>query len=903
MTKKLKINLLLFLIIVVSGVFLLPRTTQADTSGKTTIVGYCYTTAWGSPIRPAFRVYWLDMGGTLGNYALRRRVSADGGKTYGNWEVFMSGPQFQLSRSGGIIEIGKDVQTKAGYYYQYRVWTWRLGKWELSNTTTVPATPEHCMRPAAPEITISCTGTGADRQVIVDWTIARNAKYNIMRRGIGASWEQPDKVWELGPLPHTNIIGPGPGFQVTRWMDKNPPTTGKLTYQVKSDVGVASFVTGTLDNICTGNQLPLGWLDYADCNQFAGWAYDPDIKNQPIQVHFWEHWNGPNGLESLFLGSVETKVMRGVVNSIYGLTGTHGFSFPTPTKLKDGKPHDIYAYGIDNEGKGNPPLSGNPRQMLACAPPNKPPAGEHNTATCTNTTGWAKDPDTSSPIRVHIFKDGKIGQGGAKVADVLANKPTASVAGNYGFSWTIPASLKDGKPHDIYAYAVDSVSGTRRMIEDTPKPINCGTWDVSLAATPNSGTAPLTSTLRANGTGTATGNILWQFDCTNNGSFEHEKTNTSDPYSYNCSYPTARIYTARVRSTKQGITVTDTTTITVVSPTWNISVSANPSSGTVPLSSVITAKKVSGSTATGSTAWTFNCGDGNGDITKPTAAGVEQSTYTCTYNSQGAYTATVSAVRAGITDTDSVNINVTAPEKPTVDLDILTEPDYCTSPLGITANWIYGHSTDPQKYYRIQIDDNSDFSSPLFDTGMLESNTDSKYIVSGDNPLYTNSGDMLYGSTLYYVRVRVRIIDRWPDGVASDWSNVLTWTTPNERFPQPEFSWEPEQVIEDEEVQFTDESVPQSSVRTLNWLFGDGNSSTDKDPTHTYELDGNKSVTLTVNGACLITKDLTVKEKPPIWKEILPNLFFFAPLPGLEPGSSGPKPDILSIILQGLFRK
>ncbi len=636
MTNKLKINLLLFLVIVVSGVFLFPKMTQADTTGPTTVVGYCYTMNWGSPPRPAFRVYWLDKGGTLGNYSLIKRVSTDSGETYGDWVAFMSGDQFKLSRDGGVIGMGKDVDIRDGDWIQYAVWTWRLGRWELSNMTTVPAIASHCGLPDAPEMIVTCTGAGASRQIIVDWTIVRNAKYNIVRkRNMAGDWEQPDKIWELGPLPRTNVIGSGgPGFQITRWVDSNPPTTRTWAYQVKSDVGVASQVSGTIDQICAGgNQTPRSFLEPVNCSGVTGWAYDPDIPSQSIPVHIYVD----GGFEAAITANGN---WRSDVNTYFGITGNHAFWWAIPNEFKDGSTHVIQTYGIDNEGKVNPESGGSPRTMPACTPPNNPPTGNHQIATCISTTGWAKDPDTSSPIRVHIYKDAKVNQGGVRVANILANKPNASVAGDHGFSWTIPASLKNGVSHPLYAYAIDSAGGSSPMIPNTPRSINCGTWDVSLTANPNSGMTPLNPTLTAVGTGTATGNIQWELDCTNDGTFEFSVTNNTSTTSASvCTYSTAGTHTAKVRSTRQNIVATATTTITVVSPTWNISVSANPSSGTVPLSSVITAKKVSGSTATGSTAWTFNCGDGNGDITKPTAAGVEQSTYTFTYNSQGAYTA------------------------------------------------------------------------------------------------------------------------------------------------------------------------------------------------------------------------------------------------------------------------
>ena len=93
---------------------------------------------------------------------------------------------------------------------------------------------------------------------------------------------------------------------------------------------------------------------------------------------------------------------------------------------------------------------------------------------------------------------------------------------------------------------------------------------VDLTAFPNSGTAPLYGVdLDADVSGTATGNIVYRFDCTNNGTWEHTSAaTTTDPYSFDdfCDYTTDSTYTAKVQVTRDGLTATDTTTITVSAP-------------------------------------------------------------------------------------------------------------------------------------------------------------------------------------------------------------------------------------------------------------------------------------------------------------------------------------------------
>jgi gliding motility-associated-like protein len=52
------------------------------------------------------------------------------------------------------------------------------------------------------------------------------------------------------------------------------------------------------------------------------------------------------------------------------------------------------------------------------------------------------------------------------------------------------------------------------------------------------------------------------------------------------------------------------------------------------------------------------------------------------------------------------------------------------------------------------------------------------------------------------------------------------------------------------------------SITSINWSFGDGNSSTDTNPTHTYATAGNYTVTVSVNGAVAKTKDIVIATVP-----------------------------------------
>jgi hypothetical protein len=73
--------------------------------------------------------------------------------------------------------------------------------------------------------------------------------------------------------------------------------------------------------------------------------------------------------------------------------------------------------------------------------------------------GWAVDPDTTDPIRVHVFIDGEsVGFPWATEARADVNEGTA-YPGDHGFSWPIPAVYRDGGTHTVRAAGIDSGSG------------------------------------------------------------------------------------------------------------------------------------------------------------------------------------------------------------------------------------------------------------------------------------------------------------------------------------------------------------------------------------------------------------------------------------------------------------
>ena len=188
---------------------------------------------------------------------------------------------------------------------------------------------------------------------------------------------------------------------------------------------------------------------------------------------------------------------------------------------------------------------------------------------------------------------------------ISPNGISCSLLGDYCPSPIYSTSIIRNLTAGTYTWWVHSV-GTKGGVEDwscysnyssavinvvaptptpTPPPGNCS---VTLTATPSSGNAPLNDVdLTASVGGTQTGNILYEFDCTNNGTIEHTSAATStNPYTIAnlCNYSSNGTYTANVNilrgatGSDPGCVAQDIQTITVstIPPTPRPTPTATP---------------------------------------------------------------------------------------------------------------------------------------------------------------------------------------------------------------------------------------------------------------------------------------------------------------------------------------
>lgn len=114
------------------------------------------------------------------------------------------------------------------------------------------------------------------------------------------------------------------------------------------------------------NQPPKGNLDSADCTKIRGWAQDPDAPKAAIDVQLTFDGDLAGGAKPI---TVKANVARADLCTPLG-SCEHAFELAPPDALLDGKPHTVFAYGVDSAGGPNAKLAGSPK-TFTCAPPGR----------------------------------------------------------------------------------------------------------------------------------------------------------------------------------------------------------------------------------------------------------------------------------------------------------------------------------------------------------------------------------------------------------------------------------------------------------------------------------------------------------------------------------------------------
>jgi hypothetical protein len=203
----------------------------------------------------------------------------------------------------------------------------------------------------------------------------------------------------------------------------------------------------------TVQRSPIGNVDAARQHgpgtvRVAGWALDPDTA-APIGVHLYV--NGRWG------GALSADQPRPDVGAVFPAWGpNHGWSALVP--LGAGT-HQICAFGINvGAGSSNPLLGCRTVTVASGTPVGKLEAITRPSGGL-GVQGWALDPDTTAPIPVHLYINGR--WGGALVADQARPDIARLWPGfgeQHGFSTNL-ATLGPGT-HTVCAYALNVGAGS-----------------------------------------------------------------------------------------------------------------------------------------------------------------------------------------------------------------------------------------------------------------------------------------------------------------------------------------------------------------------------------------------------------------------------------------------------------
>ena len=155
---------------------------------------------------------------------------------------------------------------------------------------------------------------------------------------------------------------------------------------------------------------------------------------------------------------------------------------------------------------------------------------------------------------------------------------------------------------------------------------------------------------------------------------------------------------------------------------------------------------------------------------------------------------------------------------------------------------------------------------------------DSGKLISGSHVFAIPNGAIAFANT-YNARVRVWNTYDSPSPYSGASSN---WTTPPYAYPNVvspyQFTWSPRHPSQNTPVPFTDHTVfggGSVNGRSWSWNLGDGATSTQQSPTHTYTNTGDYTITETVTDAagqtCSLAQPLNIQKPIPGVKEVAPK--------------------------------
>ncbi|MEM8539733.1 MAG: peptidoglycan-binding domain-containing protein [Pseudomonadota bacterium] len=152
---------------------------------------------------------------------------------------------------------------------------------------------------------------------------------------LGAYTDHPIIAYEQHRYEVTN-----PNDTTSKWnivLHETPAPAGDYRYETFAIIGTLEDVTRAMDALYKINpfdtQPPVGYVDRADCNVIAGWAWDPDLPSKSIDVAFYDI--NEDGKRT-FMRNRKARTYRSDLATALGDDGVHGFQISSP-KILEGK--------------------------------------------------------------------------------------------------------------------------------------------------------------------------------------------------------------------------------------------------------------------------------------------------------------------------------------------------------------------------------------------------------------------------------------------------------------------------------------------------------------------------------------------------------------------------------------
>jgi PGF-pre-PGF domain-containing protein len=483
--------------------------------------------------------------------------------------------------------------------------------------------------------------------------------------------------------------------------------------------------------------------------------------------------------------------------------------------------------------------------------------------------------------------------------DVSTNAPTS-------WNWTFGDGSTSGEQHPVHIYQINgtytvsltatNAAGSGNFTKTDYITVSTGviTPIANFTGTPTSGVAPLTVTFTDSSKNAPT-SWTWDFGDGNTSVEQHPV----HIYQINGTYTVS--LTATNAAGSGNLTKTNYISVTsgVVPPVANFA--GTPTSGKAPLPVTFT-----DSSTNTPTSWSWNFGDGS--------TSVEQHPVHI-YQVNGTYTVSLTATNAAgsgnLTRTDYITVT-TGIIRPVADFTctptsgtaplIVTFTDYST-PSPTSWNWTFGDgsiSTEQHPVHNFTTAGTYTIALTATNDGGSTTMTRYKYInVFSSAPEVSFNGTPTFGTeplSVTFMDSSTNSPTSWNwtfgDGSVSTeqhpvhnfttsgtytvsltatnagGSNMMTrsrYITAFSATPEAYFTATPYFGMVPLTVTFTDSSTRNPT--SWNWSFGDGGSSTLKDPVHTYTAPGTYTVSLTVAntaGTNTMTRTVNVLTSPPV---------------------------------------